>query len=153
MHGYLHNKKANKIMRQLNVLSNLAPEDVPEASQFLLKINFSELSTSNLETQKYWMLAVDGALKAKALESVQGAQAKRVQRKLNTKIPSRMKLGIATIEQQICKDGMHRATVQTDALQANDCSQLSLQRFIQQQPHPASILGSLRYNKRMWKPN
>jgi hypothetical protein len=73
------------------------------------------------------MLAVDVALKAKALESVQGARAKRVRRKLNTKITSRKKLGIATKEQQqICKDGMHRAMVQTDALQANDCSQLSL---------------------------
>jgi hypothetical protein len=69
MHGYLHNKKADKIMRQLNVLLDLAPEDVPKASRFLLEINFSELSTSNLETQKYWMLVVDAALKAKALES------------------------------------------------------------------------------------
>jgi hypothetical protein len=57
-------------MQQLNVFSDLANEDVPKASQFLLKINFSELSTSNLETQKYWTLTVDVALKAKALESV-----------------------------------------------------------------------------------
>ncbi len=99
------------------------------------------------------MLAVDAALKAKALESARGAQAKWVWRKLNTKIPIRMKLGIVTIEQQICKDGMHRATVQTHALQANDCSQLSLERFVQRQPHPASIMGSLRSNKRMQKPN
>jgi hypothetical protein len=61
-------------MQQLNVLSDLAPENVPEASRFLLKINFSELSTSNLETQKYWTLAVDVALKAKASESAQGGQ-------------------------------------------------------------------------------
>jgi hypothetical protein len=125
--GLAMERHVSKIMRQLNVLLVLAPEDVPEASRFLLKINFSELSTSNLETQKYWTLAVDAALKAKALESVQEAQAKQVRQKLNTKIPSRTKLGIgATIEQQICKDGMHRAMVQTDALQANDCSQLSL---------------------------
>jgi hypothetical protein len=120
MHRYLHNKKANKIMQQLNFLLDLAPEDVPEASQFLLQINFSELSISNIETQKYWTLAVDTALKAKALESARGARAKWVQRKLNTKIPSRKKLGIATIEQQICKGCMHRAMVQTDTLQAND---------------------------------
>jgi hypothetical protein len=88
MHGYLCNKKANKIMQQLNVLSDLAPEDVPKASQFLLKINFSELSTLHLETQKYWMLAVDTALKAKALEFARRARAKRVWRKLNTKIPT-----------------------------------------------------------------
>ena len=32
MHGYLHNKKANKIMQQINVLLDLAPEEVPEDS-------------------------------------------------------------------------------------------------------------------------
>jgi hypothetical protein len=153
MHGYLHNKKANEIMQQLNVLLDLASEDVLEASRFFLEVNFSELSTSNLKTQKYWMLAVDAALKAKALESAQGARAKRIKWKLNTKIPSRKKLGIATIEQQIRKGIMHRAMAQTDALQANDCSQLSLDRFMQQQPHPASIMGRLRSDKRMQKPD
>jgi hypothetical protein len=57
------------------------------------------------------MLAVDAALKAKALELAQGARAKRVRRKLNTKIPSRKKLGIVAVEHQIRKDGMHRAGV------------------------------------------
>jgi hypothetical protein len=111
MHGYLHNKMADKIMQQLNVLLDLTPDDVPKASRFLLKMNFSEPSTSHLETQKL----VDAALKAKALESAQGARAKQVRRKLTSKILSRTKLGIATIEQQICKDGMHRAPVQYDA--------------------------------------
>ncbi len=152
-HEYLHNKKDNKIMQQLNVLLDLAPDDVPEASRFLLEINLSEPSTSHLETQKFWMLAMDAALKAKALESTLGARAKWVRWKLNTKIPSRTKLGIATIEQQICKDGMHRAPVQNDALQVNNCSQLFLERFVQRQPHPDSIMGSLRPNKRMQKPN
>jgi hypothetical protein len=68
-HGYLHNKKADKIMQQINILLDLAPEEVPKDSRFLLKINFSELSSYHLETQKYWMLAVDAALKAKELES------------------------------------------------------------------------------------
>jgi hypothetical protein len=132
MQGYLCNQKADKILQQLNVLTDLTPEEVPEASQFLLEMNFSKLSKSNLETQTYWMLAVDAALKAKALESARGARAKRVQRKLNTKIPSRKKLGIATIEHLICKDGMHRAAVQTDVVQTTDCFQLSLDRFVQQ---------------------
>ena len=99
------------------------------------------------------MLAVDAALKAKALESAQGARAKRVRRKLNTKIPSRKKLGIATMEHQIRKDGMHPAGVQMDGVQAIDCSQIFLDKFVKLQPHPASIMGSLRSNKRFWKPN
>ncbi len=103
-------------MQQINILLDLAPEEVPEDSRFLLENNFSELSSYHLETQKYWTLAVDAALKAKALESARGARAKRVQRKLNTKIPNRKKLGIAIVEQQIRKDGMHRAAAQSDAL-------------------------------------
>jgi hypothetical protein len=56
-------------MKEIDVLLDLAPEDVPKASQFLLELNFSELSKFHLETQKYWTLVVDAALKAKALES------------------------------------------------------------------------------------
>jgi hypothetical protein len=153
MHGHVHNQKAEEILQQINVLLDLALEEVPKASQFLLEINFSKLSKSHLKTQKYWMLAVDAALKAKALELVWGARAKRVRRKLNTKNPSRKKLGIATVEHQICKDGMHWATAQTDGVQAIDCSQISLNKFVKLQPHPASIMGSLRSNKRLRKPN
>jgi hypothetical protein len=152
-HRYLHNKKADKIMQQINVLLDLAPEEVPGDKQFLLKINFSELSSYHLETQKYWTLAVDPALKAKALESARGAQTKLVRRKLNTKIPSRKKLGIVIIEKQIRKDGMHRAAAQPDALQPSDGSQVSLDRFVQRQPHLASIMGNMKSNKRLWKPN
>jgi hypothetical protein len=61
----------------------------------------SELSNFHLETQKYWTLAVDVALKAKPLKLAQGARVKKVRKKLNTKIPSRKKLGIVAIEQQI----------------------------------------------------
>ena len=96
---------------------------------------------------------MDAALKAKALESTRGARAKQVQWKLNTKIPSRKKLGIAIVEQQIRKDGMHRAAAQLDALQPSDSSQASLNRFIHRQPHPASIMGNMKFNKRLWKPD
>jgi hypothetical protein len=140
-------------LQQINVFLDLAPEEVPEASQFLPEINFSELSKSHLKTQKYWMLAVDAALKAKALESAWEARAKWVRWKLNTKIPSRNKLGIATVEHPIRKDGMHRAAVQTDGVQAINCSQISLDKFVKRQPHPVSIMGSLRSNKRLRKPD
>ena len=53
------------------------------------------------------MLAADTALKAETLEQALGAQAKRVQRKLNTKVPIRQKLGIAAVKHQIHRDGMH----------------------------------------------
>jgi hypothetical protein len=39
-------------MMEMQFLSDLAPEDVPEASRFVLKIKFTELSKSHIETQK-----------------------------------------------------------------------------------------------------
>ncbi len=152
-HGYLHSQKAEEILQQIKVLSDLAPEEIPEASRFLLEINFSELSKSQLKTQKYWTLAVDATLKAKALELARRARAKRVRRKINTKIPSRKKLGIAMVGHQSCKDGMHRAAVQTGSIQITDCSQIFLDKFVKQRPHPASTMGSLRSNKRLRKPD
>jgi hypothetical protein len=42
--GYLHHKRADKLMKEMEVLADLSPEDVREASRFLLEINFTELS-------------------------------------------------------------------------------------------------------------
>ncbi len=86
--GYLRNKTADELLQHINSLSEVSPDKLPESSRFLLEINFLELSKQHLETQRYWTLAVDAALKANALEQARGARAKRVRRKLNTKIPS-----------------------------------------------------------------
>ncbi len=95
------------MMKEMEALSDLAPEDVPEASRFLLKINFTELSKCHIETQKYWTLAVNATLAAQNCEQARGAKAKQVRGRINTKIPSRQKLGLMAIEQQIWKDEMH----------------------------------------------
>jgi hypothetical protein len=153
MNGYLHNQKVEKILQHINVLSDLTLEEVPEGSRFLLEIYFSELSKSHLKTQKYWTLAVDAALKVKSLESARGARAKQVRPKINTKIPSRKKLGIATVEHQIRKDGMHRTVVLTGGIQTTSCPQISLDKFVKRRPHPPSTMGSLRSNKRLQKPD
>ena len=108
---------------------------------------------SHLKTQTYWTLAMNAADKAKALESACGAQAKRMRRRLNTKIASRTKLGITAVEQQIRKDGMHRTSSQSDVVQVNDIPQITLDRFVKRRPHPASIVGSMKSNKRLRKPN
>jgi hypothetical protein len=96
---------------------------------------------------------VDAAIMAKALESAQGARAKQIRRRLNTKIASRTKLGIMAVQQQIRKDGMHRTTSQSDALQASDSSQLTLDCFVKKRPHPASIMADMKSNKRYRKPD
>ncbi len=60
--GYLHHKRAEELTKEMESLADLAPEDIPEASRFLLEINFTELSELHIETQKYWVLAVNAAL-------------------------------------------------------------------------------------------
>ncbi len=87
---------------------DLAPEDIPAESRFLLKINHTNLATFHIETQKYWTLAVRAAIHAKTLEQAQGARSKQIRQKNNFKIPSRKKMGIVAIEQQIRQDGNHK---------------------------------------------
>ena len=108
---------------------------------------------SHLKTQTYWTLSMDAAIKAKALELARSARAKRMRRQLNTKIASRTKLVITAVEQQIHKDGMHRTSSQSDMVQVNDIPQMTLDSFVKKQPHPASIIGSMKSNKRLRKPD
>jgi hypothetical protein len=76
--GYLHNKKSEELMKEMESLADLAPEEVPESSRFLLEINFTELLSYHIETQKYWTLAVNAALVAQNCERARGARAKRI---------------------------------------------------------------------------
>jgi hypothetical protein len=116
-------------MKEMESLADLAPEDVPEASRFLLEINFTELSKYHPETQKYWILAVNTALAAQNQERARGARAKQVRCQVNTKIPSRQKLGMVAIEQQIQKDGMHQPPTSNDI--AGHHTQPTIEPYVQ----------------------
>jgi hypothetical protein len=64
-----------------------------------------------------------------------------------------MKLGIMTVEQQICKDGMHRTSSLSDKAQVKDIPQMTLDGFVKRRPHPAAIMESMKSNKRLRKPD
>jgi hypothetical protein len=151
--GYLCNKKAKEILQIINELLEVALEEIPEDSRFLLEINFTKLTKSHLETQTYWTLAMDAAIKAKELELARGARAKRVRRCLNTKIAGRTKLDITAVEQQIRKDRMHRTSAHSNKVPVDNSLQLTLDRFVKKRPHPASIMGTMKSNKRYRKPD
>ena len=151
--GYLRNKTADDLLQIINEFSEVAPEEIPEDSRFLLEINFTDLAKSHIETQTYWTLAMDAAITAKALESARGARAKRARRRLNTKIAGRTKLGISAVEQQIRKDGMHRRSSPSGEVRVDDSLQATLERFVKRRPHPASIMGTMKSNKRLRKPD
>ena len=74
--GYLHKKKVEEIALELELLAGLAPEDVPAESRFLLEINFNDLNKSNVDSQKYWILAINAALTAQRRQLAGGARAK-----------------------------------------------------------------------------
>ncbi len=76
IHGYLHKRKSGEIMLELKSLAGIGPKDVPADSQFLLEINFRELSKFHIESQKCWILALNAALAAKPCQLALGACAK-----------------------------------------------------------------------------
>jgi hypothetical protein len=65
-----------RMLQEINKLSNLRSKDIPESSRFLLEIIFIELTSSHIETQAYWTLAIQAALMAKQLEDKQGTRLK-----------------------------------------------------------------------------
>jgi hypothetical protein len=99
--GYLRNKQLEDLLQENTELSGLSPNKVPESCQFLLEVNFTNLTSSHLETQRYWTLAMNAALTARQLEHKRGARIKQIRHRVNRKIPSQKKLGVAAIEQQI----------------------------------------------------
>ncbi len=149
--GYLHNKRAEHLLKEIESFADLAPEDIPESSRFLLEINFTELTKLHLETQKYCILAVNAALTANNREQARGARAKQTRAKLNKKIPSRTKLGIIAIKQQIRKDGMHTQAISTD--NPDQQRQLTILSFAKKRPHPLTVGCLHKSNKRMRKPD
>ncbi len=152
-HGYLRNKQLEDLLQDIAALSDISPEDIPDNCQFLLKFNFTKLTAAHLETQRYWILAMDVAIAARHQEQQRGAQTKRILHKLNRKIPSRKKLGITEVERQIRHNGMH--CPRTSIVDSNFKShkQTTLTSLISKQPHPSASLLTLKSNKRLRKPD
>jgi hypothetical protein len=151
--GYLRNKRLEDLLQEISELLELSPDKVPEGSRFLLKVNFTELTSSYLETQGYWKLAVNAVLTAKQLDSEQGACSKWTPHKINRKLPSRKKLGVVAVKQQIRSNGMHQASSSTLSDGGHQRHQTTLSSLIIKRPHPSSTLTSFKSNKRPHKPD
>ena len=153
-YGYLHKKKAEEITVELEMLAGLAPEDVPAESRFLLEINFNDLNKSNVEVQQYWILAIQAALNAQRRQLARGARAKRIKDKVNKKLPSRTKLGIVAVEQQIRSDQRHFLHRQEEHTRFQEHNQSSISGYLaKKRPHPATIGSVFKSNKRLRKPD
>ncbi len=51
--GYLRTKQLEDLIQEITELLELSPDKVPENCRFLLEVNFTKLTSSHLETQRY----------------------------------------------------------------------------------------------------
>ena len=63
-HGLLEDADRQALLQEIDRYMQLAPEDVPEESQFLLEIDFDDLRTASNEKKSYWVHAIRAALVA-----------------------------------------------------------------------------------------
>jgi hypothetical protein len=56
-------------------------------------------------------------------------EQKRIQCRINAKIPSREKLGMVAVEQKNLKDGMHQSPMQNSSNDATRHTQTSMESF------------------------
>jgi hypothetical protein len=150
LHGYLHKKKLEDVRQTIKALSDLAPEEVPEESKFLLEINFGDLNKSHIDTQQYWVIVIQAAITAGRRRAAAGRRAKRIQHKVNLKTPSRQKLGIIAVKTQIRRDQMH-STVETDMYFAQP--KQTLTKYLKKRPHLAATFALAGSNKKLCKPD
>ncbi len=90
---------------EIELLSSITPEEVPQENCFLFEKNIANRHMT-LELKAYCILAVKAVLVAQNKELAQD-QPKRIRNLVNTKIPSKKKLGITDVEQQIQADKPH----------------------------------------------
>jgi hypothetical protein len=152
-HGYFRNKQLEDLLQDIAALSDISQEDIPDNCRFLLEFNFTKLTAAHLETQRYWTLAMDAAIAARHQERQREARTKCIRRKLNRKIPSRMKLDITEVERQIRHNGMHRPPTSIVDSNFESHKQTTLTSLILKQPHPSASLLTLKSNKRLRKPD
>jgi hypothetical protein len=96
---------------------------------------------------------MNAALTAQQLDQQQGARLKCVRQKVNRKIPSKKKLGVTAVEQQIQLDGMHRPPTDNNTDNSTHPNQTPLTSLIIKRPHPSSTIIALKSNKRLRKPD
>jgi hypothetical protein len=99
-------------------------------------------------------MAINAALTAQRRQLARGARAKKIADKVNRKLPSRTKLGIVAVEQQIRLDQRHFLPRQEEHTRFQESNQSSINGFFtKKQPHPAAIVSLFKSNKHLRKPD
>ena len=76
-HGLLEQAERKSLLREIDQYMQVAPEDVPEESRFLLEIDFQQIRTASTEKQSYWVHAIRAAVKAGSRRGVDPRRRRR----------------------------------------------------------------------------
>jgi hypothetical protein len=84
--GYLSLLKRATVLKEVDWLLDIAPEDIPAGSQYLLELDYSILYNASLERQSYWVLAMKAACRAGKWDAKLSKHRQCSQRKMRAKL-------------------------------------------------------------------
>jgi hypothetical protein len=87
--GYLCLLQWATVLKEVDRLLDLAPEDILVGSQYLLELDYSALFNTSLERQSYWVLAMKAARRAGKQDAKLSKRRGRSQRKPRAKLSTR----------------------------------------------------------------
>lgn len=151
--GYLRQRDRMEVLKEIEVLADTNPDEVPEESRFLLEVDFDRLYRSTIENQQYWVVALKAAKVAGSRRAAQGRSARRISELRTARQSLRQRLGVPDVERQIHLEGRSTEARRDARREAPLHTHLIMSSFSRTRPHPASIVASLKSNKRLRKPD
>jgi hypothetical protein len=88
--GYLSLLKRATVLKEVDWLLDMAPEDIPAGSQYyVLELDYSALYIASLERQSYWVLAMKAACRAGKQDAKLSKRRGHSQREMRAKLSTR----------------------------------------------------------------
>lgn len=138
VHGYRSLKDRAEVALRIEVLCHKDPNSIPEHSRFLLEIDTERLAKSDLDTQSYWVAAMEAAC---------GASTVAVTGKLTR--PALSTLGTFQVREAIRREmgTMFRARTNTTTRQQGTSATHSNKQYSGSFPLPTGLTESDRRRK------
>lgn len=133
--GYLRLRERRDVIREMEKLLDVPPEEIPAESRFLLDIDYTTLYRASFERQSHWVCAMQAARRAgRRTALVQSRRGAAARRRENRKPATR------TID-----------TSEVERLIREETSLVS--RATRRRPHPAAMEATNPTGKRQRKPD
>lgn len=149
--GVLVNKEKREMLVRIESLAGTNPDEIPEESKFLLEFDLDMLCKSDLDTQTYWVVAMEAARSAGRRIACSGARQRRLAQTRRHRLSRRTRLGITEVERQIRTE--RRDSPAAERLAESLRNQPTLISLARRRDHPASLFADMKSNKRLRKPD